>query len=87
MDAARDMMAASVQVRPTFAVTGRTKLFSTTPYATPYATSGEHAQFDLSTDDKRVLMLGSGDTRMQNEEEMHPILVENFVAELKRQLP
>ena len=87
VDAARDMMAASVQVRPTFAVTGRTKLFSTTPYATPYATSGEHAQFDLSTDDKRVLMLGSGDTRMQNEEEMHPILVENFVAELKRQLP
>ncbi|MEP6574747.1 MAG: protein kinase, partial [Gemmatimonadota bacterium] len=77
-----DMMVAALKTTPNLSVVGQKRLFN----AVGYIRSAAHSNFDVSKDDRRLLMLrfgsvGSSDNAPQI------ILVQNFLGELRRLLP
>jgi serine/threonine-protein kinase len=82
-DAVDDMFAVQVTSKPSFGILGRQRLFS----AASYFSTSENVLYDVSPDDKRFIMLhvGPGSTGGGNAESL--ILVQNFLAELKRSVP
>ena len=75
---AQDMVSARVRTTPTFGVVSTTRLFSWLGYFWPY---------DVSRDDERFLMLRTGTAAGEKEGAAQLIVVENFIAELRRLLP
>ena len=75
---AQDMVAARVRTAPTFGVVTTTRLFSWLGYFSPY---------DVSRDDQRFLMLRTGSTPGDRNGAAALIVVEDFIAELRRLLP
>jgi eukaryotic-like serine/threonine-protein kinase len=78
-----DFIAARVRLVPTFSLVSQKPLFS----AVGYTPGLEHASFDVSPDDRRFLMLRTGSLARAADETPHLILVQNFLAELKRMQP
>jgi serine/threonine-protein kinase len=76
--AAQDMVTARVRTMPAFGVVSTTRLFSWLGYFWPY---------DVSRDDEHFLMLRTSAAAGERDGAAQLIVVENFVAELRRLLP
>ena len=81
-DGADDMIAARVTGRPSFSILGQQRLFSASSYYSTYA----HALYEVAPDDRRFLMLRVGASSASGQAES-VVLVQNFLAELKRAVP
>ena len=79
-DGAGDMQAVRFTTMPTFAIVGRERLFNASNYfESPWTQS-----YDVTPDGKRFIMLRVSDSAAGG---VSPVLVQNFLAELRRLLP
>jgi serine/threonine-protein kinase len=83
ISADNEMISARVKLAPSFTVLGQTRLFSTNGLVT----SGDHTMYDVTPDDQRFVMIRPGATADAKQEASDLILVQNFMTELKRELP
>lgn len=83
VSASNDMMAAQVRTAPDFAVLAQKRLFSTVGYVASTA----HAAYDVTADGQRFVMLRPYAAVGDVSPVTHLILVQNFLAYLKKVLP
>jgi serine/threonine-protein kinase len=83
VSADNEMMAARVRTAPAFAVLATTRLFSTAGFLT----TSQHDAYDVTADGQRFLMLRPETGTTTDYAAPHVILVEHFIAYLKRLLP
>ncbi|MEP7326040.1 MAG: protein kinase [Gemmatimonadota bacterium] len=79
-DMAQDMIAVHVVGQPAFSIVGRQRLFS----AASYFSTLDQVLYDVAPDDRRFLMLHVGSESGTGSNAGRLILVQNFLAELRK---